>query len=513
MRVLFRVDSGIGIGMGHVSRCLALAHSLRRRGAECIFVQRPHAGSNAGLIRAAGFAVTALPPPKEAVTDGMDYRAWLGAPVEEDAEHTRALTERVEASWLVVDHYGADAAWETRAKPHAARLLAIDDLADRPHACDMLLDQNFFNAPRKRYVGRIADGTLGLFGPMYALLRPEYASARPAAPPTGRTVTRAFVFYGGGDPGGETERAVRVLTDVDGARIPADVVVSVGNREPERLDRLANDHGAVDLHGPRTHLADLLAHAQLGLGAGGVTALERCTLGVPAVVTTIATNQIAVTQALAEAGACLFAGRREDMTDKRLSKQVASLLFDRESRDRIVRNAWLMTDGRGAERTAEVLKPTPITALRLRPAHQGDKYLYYVWANDPVVRSNAFNPEPITWSDHDSWFDAKLAADETILLVLETPQDLPLGQFRVDVDAGVGVIGYSISQSFRGRGLGVRILHLAVDYLRRHTSMAELVGYVLPDNAASQLAFARAGFRDEGASSDGTRKFAVTLQS
>jgi len=76
------------------------------------------------------------------------------------------------ASWLVVDQYGLDAIWESQLLASLAgaappRLLVIDDLADRPHQANLLLDQNFFAEPSEpRYAVLVLEHCRPLLGPL-----------------------------------------------------------------------------------------------------------------------------------------------------------------------------------------------------------------------------------------------------------------------------------------------------------------------------------------------------------
>ncbi len=149
MRVVFRADASLNIGSGHVMRCLTLANALRESGASCFFVCREHPGNLLELIREQGFEAIGLPLPKtfeslhgKHSSSRLTYAGWLGDSWQRDAEQTLAALNGELADWLVVDHYALDSAWEESLRPACRRLLVIDDLADRDHRCDLLLDQN-----------------------------------------------------------------------------------------------------------------------------------------------------------------------------------------------------------------------------------------------------------------------------------------------------------------------------------------------------------------------------------
>jgi UDP-2,4-diacetamido-2,4,6-trideoxy-beta-L-altropyranose hydrolase len=142
VKIAFRADASLTIGTGHIMRCLTLAKVLRGQGATCRFVSRALLGHLAAQIDAAGFGVTLLPARKGLVPGGPPaHAAWAGVDWETDAAETRAALN-TPPDWLVMDQYAFDARWQHAARPEGKKLLVIDDLADRPHDCDLLLEQN-----------------------------------------------------------------------------------------------------------------------------------------------------------------------------------------------------------------------------------------------------------------------------------------------------------------------------------------------------------------------------------
>jgi UDP-2,4-diacetamido-2,4,6-trideoxy-beta-L-altropyranose hydrolase len=177
MFVIFRVDSSNAIGSGHVMRCLTLADALREKGCTCQFVCRNHLGKLSALIQEKGYRVTLLPLQEFQVEAYPRHVAWVGADWRTDAKETGALIATLETppDWLVVDHYGLDARWETSLRPGVGRIFVMDDLVDRQHDCDLLLDQNLVANRASRYVGKVPKHAGLMLGPEYALLQPQYA--------------------------------------------------------------------------------------------------------------------------------------------------------------------------------------------------------------------------------------------------------------------------------------------------------------------------------------------------
>ncbi len=308
-RIVIRADASSQIGSGHVMRCLTLADALRDAGAEDIsFVCREDVGNYIKFIQSQGFAVS---PIEDAAAD---------VPVE------AASAERP-ADWLVVDHYGLDAAWETRARSLSRHIMVIDDLADRKHDCDILLDQNFVRSMQTRYDGLVPDSCRRLLGPAHTLLRKEFSSV--TARPRDGSVRRILVFFGGSDPRGLTLKTVVTL-----GRMPAGptvgVVVGLAHQDKDALEAECHRYGFT-LHVQTDHMASLLDAADLVIGGGGTTTWERCKLGVPSITVVMADNQRGITEAVAAEGATVNLGEADDVGPDNLKEAIQNLMKNPES--------------------------------------------------------------------------------------------------------------------------------------------------------------------------------------
>ena len=179
MRIAIRVDASLHIGTGHLMRCLTLADVIRDAGGEVVFVCRGLADALGETIAARGHELRALPAGAEA--DPADHASWLGVAWEQDADETRTVLADSHFDWLLIDHYSIDARWHAALAGVAARIAVIDDLADRPHAADLLLDQNLHAHWTTRYRDRVPESCRVLIGPGYALLGSQFTAARAQA--------------------------------------------------------------------------------------------------------------------------------------------------------------------------------------------------------------------------------------------------------------------------------------------------------------------------------------------
>lgn len=338
--VFFRADAALSIGSGHVMRCLTLADELSRREARCTFVMRNLEGHLASLVEARGHAVRLLPKRET---------GWKG-----DADDTGAVIAADSPNWLVVDHYDLDARWEQAMASRAQALLAIDDLANRPHQCDLLLDQNLGREP-SGYDRLLSGPALKLIGPKYALLRPEFAKKRPMslARRQDGVIETLLVSLGGTDVDNLTAEVVLALDQME-ELTTCRLIVVMGGTSPhvnEVSRRLESMRMSTELHVNVNDMASLMARADLAIGAAGGTAWERCCLGLPSLLIVMADNQQSGTAALDESGAAVAIGKAGDVSEK-FPSAIRSLLSPGRALA-MSEKAASLCDGYGAPRVVD----------------------------------------------------------------------------------------------------------------------------------------------------------------
>ena len=491
-RIAFRADASLEIGTGHVMRCLTLARALRGAGAVCRFVTRALPGHMGELIADEGFGVTLLPAPQGVAPQGPPAHAhWAGVGWMQDAAETRAALGDA-PDWLVMDHYAFDARWQGAARPAGTRLMVIDDLADRPHDCDLLLDQNLGHAAGD-YDGLTPDSCTRLIGPHYALLRPEFAERRAAAlaARTGRGLTRLMISMGGIDAVDATSTVLAALRD---GPLPTSLRISVimGARAPalEKVRALAQTmprptEVAVDVD----DMDARMAAADLAIGAGGGTTWERCALGLPSVIVETAANQAGIAAALARAGAGLAPGALHAPGFARALGAALTEASDPARLAAMSQAAAAICDGDGAGR---VLARLARASVSFRAATRADSRRVWEWRR-AVDRAFARAGEDTPYAAHDAWFRHALdAPGRTIRIAVQG--HLPCGYLRLDRTGDTRArVSLCLSPEARGQGLGHRLLAEA-DRLAAAHGIVRIEAEIHPRNAASRRVFERAGY-------------------
>lgn len=452
MRIAFRADASPTIGSGHVMRCLALAHELRARGDEICFFSHGMPDRLATLARAGGFSLA----PAE-----LGGGPW---------------------DWLVVDHYQLGAEWERGQRGAVHRVMVIDDLANRAHDCDLLLDQNVIGAANP-YAGLVPPHCRVYLGPGYALLRSAFAGGGKRA--TG-LIRRVFVCFGGSDPMNHTAAALRAL-EPHAARLDRIDVVSPSDGEVEELcQRIPNVRLQVG-----GEVADLLRAADLAIGGGGSMAWERACLGVPTLAFGIAENQLPVLERLFEAGCAVGETFMPHPDQTRMAAWLSAVLENAPLLRGIGARSAELVDGRGSQRIADALHSAGISFRRATKADSEDMLR---WRNHPEVRARSLDANEIDPKTHSAWMDRVLADPDRELLVAEDA-GRPVGVVRFDLQGvGATISVYRTPDPMQGsRGL----IRQATDWLRQnHPEVATVTAEILADNAASVAAFRKAGYSD-----------------
>ncbi len=348
-RIVFRVDASTEMGTGHVMRCLTLAQAFCERGDTAAFVCREHPGNLCDIIERHGYIVLRLPlanPGSEGDKSSMDPYV-LGTAWDVDAAQTVAAIAslRAKPAWLVVDHYAIDNRWEEALRPWVDRIMVIDDLGNRPHDCEILLDQNLHEHGEALYQGRLATSTRRFIGPKFAVLRPEFDEPNLLRVRDG-LIRRLLVFFGGTDPGNQCARVMRGLAML--GEFAPDTTIVLGPTNPNRDEVLVAAMGMprVTVFVSTDRMAELIAEADLGIGTCGVAAWERCALGLPSLVTVSAENQREDARMLHALGACQNLGDAFAITETAWMNAIRSLCCRHEDVARMAVASLRVLDGR-----------------------------------------------------------------------------------------------------------------------------------------------------------------------
>jgi len=358
VRVIFRADASLDIGLGHVMRCLTLAQSLSNLGFNVEFISREHNGNMNDSIESKGFKLYSLPGRKGGSTQSecLGYGAWLGVDSKTDVEQSIQCFIGEKVDLLVVDHYALDVEWEKLVRPYVKRIMVIDDLANRHHDCDVLLDQTYGRRAID-YASLVPSNCTLLLGSTNALLRPEFAALRPRVLKRREAfsgIKHIMVSMGGLDEANVTASILNALRLVAWETPPAiDIVLTSKSPFLEEISKLALHYPyTVNLQIDATNMAELMLRADLAIGAGGTTSWERCSMALPTILIVLADNQKVIGESLMQAGATVTL-QEDEYLQNNIRLTIERLLLDAEMYADLSINSSIICDGMGAIRVAK----------------------------------------------------------------------------------------------------------------------------------------------------------------
>lgn len=508
--VVFRVDASLAIGSGHVMRSLTLAREIRAKGGTCTFICREHTGHLIDSIRDAGFACESLGMPNgngggsSLLTPDLSY--WLGVTPESDAHDCIPILDRVQPEWLVVDHYGLDHEWENLVASHVGRIMVIDDLANRKHQCDLLLDQNL-GRKAADYKKLVPLTCTVLVGPMHALLGPEFSRLRNQSL-LRRKVTSLdsiVVAMGGVDAPNATGKVLEALkrcalpphtriTVIMGLLAPAlESIKLVAATMPYSTQVLVN----ID------NVGDVMAASDLAIGAVGGSAWERCVLGLPSILVILAENQKRGAIALAAKGAGVLLG---EVADINLRLPVLMKELDNCKLREFSKAASMLTDGNGAFRVARHMSP-PCTNDRnefgsARPMCREDLRDVWAWRNHWEVRRYMRTQHEISWEEHLAWFASASIDPARHLLIYEDGKHARgFVSFTENGNEGSADWGFYLAPE-SPKGTGRKLARSALDFAFERMKLHKVCGQALGFNERSIRFHLNLGFVPEGVMRD-----------
>lgn len=361
MNIVIRVDASIRMGTGHMVRCLTLAEGLQRKQFNVSFLSQRLPGSLCDQIKARGFSVRSLPALETdrfaSVGDSsVPHAEWLGIDWQHDAEHAAASLSamRPAPDWLVVDHYALDRRWEDAVRPYTNHIMVIDDLANRPHDCDILLDQ-ICTDDRHRYESLLPARCKKLMGSHFVLLRPEFAAARARLEFPGRFVNNnlVHVFFGTSDEHGHAIRFSRLLLE-HFSDLRLRIVVGDTFVHLRQIADLAREYrGRAEWEQGVTNMAEHMWGCSIAVGTPGMSTWERACMGLPTAHVTNADSQVDILLSLQQDGFCEWLGRAEAITDEAFISGIRRFLNDEHKLASMRHTGLTSVDGRGVQRVID----------------------------------------------------------------------------------------------------------------------------------------------------------------
>lgn len=357
MKVVFRVDSGQHMGIGHVMRCLTLGEYLKNEGFEVFFITKNNLGFIQDQIKEI-FPLYIIDGGVDRVfslEEKDDYSHWLGEDWALDLEKTNnILTEISNVDLVVVDHYNLDAKYESGL--NAYHVMVIDDLMNRQHRCSILLDQNI-TADQDKYksFSKKADAQL-LLGPAYALLREEFTDGHQKVVIKSGDIKKILIFFGAFDPNGDCLKIIQSLNPEVLRKFEFTLILNSTHGSYLELSKIIQEYNNIRILTFVENFAQLMLETDLFIGAGGTTSWERASLGVATALVAVSDNQIPNCEELAKKNICHYLGLSRSINLYKWQHFFNVIIPNASLWYNYRKNSYQLVDGLGTKRVAEAIK-------------------------------------------------------------------------------------------------------------------------------------------------------------
>ena len=460
--VAFRVDGGAELGIGHIMRCLTLADRANKMGFKILFICASLESSLKNKITNKGFKLSVIE-----------------SDMEKDAKHCLEIIDDYLIKLLIVDHYKISNEWERQLKKSVDEMVVIDDLADRPHDCDFLID-SAYGRTKSEYEKLVNSECQLLLSSDYTILRPDFIGSRPQAFNKRREthhIKKVLINFGGTDILDLSILSMEQLLG-NGFTGSIDILISSSYTKLADLKNTCKSLTNVTLHIDSNQVAEIMLQADLAIGSLGTSTWERCCLGLPCISVVVADNQSYIAQQLAEYGAI------ELTSIQKMEQTIVNYMDVSHMRYWKIQSekSFTLCDGNGADRILSKLFSNECDSnnVLLAPASTLDEELLFSWQTEAGNRKFSRISKIPSRIEHNAWFEASLAnSKRRMWLVLY--QGVKCGYVRLDDLGESEEVSVLIGKDHQGLGVAFK----SINILKRLSLYNNIKAEVAKENLAS----------------------------
>ncbi|WP_201576096.1 UDP-2,4-diacetamido-2,4,6-trideoxy-beta-L-altropyranose hydrolase [Psychrobacter okhotskensis] len=347
----FRVDAAAHIGTGHLHRCITLACELKNLSIRCVFFVRQFECDLLGVILDNNFEYVIIGQ-SVGYRFNDDHTQWLGVSQKQDAQNFIEVATNYDLTLLVIDHYSIDSIWESNVKEKLALpILVIDDLANREHNCEMLLDQNYWPDMSQRYIGLTSDSCQYFLGPKYALLKPVFNKLIQGNMLFKQPNDSILVNFGGVGNYKLWQVVLPALIKCNTFNFHV-VTGKLPSDEYTYLSNWVESSSHIYIEEITNKMPELMSVSVYSLGACGSTVWERFCLGLNSALIDVADNQKELVKYLDYQGLIDYLGSLQTITTEGTINFISNLRLDSECYVARKSQIQALVDGLGSKRIA-----------------------------------------------------------------------------------------------------------------------------------------------------------------
>lgn len=335
MNVIFCVDGGQSLGMGHIMRCLSLAMTWKRHGHEVVFFSRFPEGKN--IIMNAGFQL--VYNEKQVKADCLDL----------DVETNEIITvfNKYHIDVAIIDHYSVTLSFFLSLKPHVNMVCYIDDLNAFSYPVDVVINGNITALDLK--YRHYFEKQQFLLGSSYNLIRDEFKNIPKRI--VEKDVRKIFITTGGSDPFGIIEKFINFIRN-ESLLNDIELHVIIGNsfQNKGRIKEKQKQYKNIVLYENVKKISSVMQDCDIAVSSCGSTLYELCTCGLPTLGFILADNQALIAEKMNELGYIKSIGWYHQLSEARVIHGIKELMYDFQLRRLMVERQQTLVDGYGTER-------------------------------------------------------------------------------------------------------------------------------------------------------------------
>lgn len=471
--VMFRTDIHKDLGTGHIMRCIRLARWLTENQCNVHFVCNVSSMKDLDIVKKQGFQADALFSGSfssfNQLSDAEDMKKILCA-----------LPKKPD--YLIIDSYLIDACWESHMKNYVKEIIVIDDLANRPHFCHILLDHNPLPEQGEKYINLIPDFCQKWLGKNYLLIDPKWITNKQSR--IRKQIKRINVFFGGVDKTNETEKVIRAFANE--SDVILDIVITSLNPHKDKLLKTFNKHPNINIYISPEDFSEIVKCADLCIGAGGTHTWERICQGKPAITLCIADNQREILKYCHNKQLLIHLGEASEVSEVSILNVWKQLKANLLQYEQIVEKCHAFFSDISTSLHPLVSYIITPKKYELREIHESDRDLLYFWRNQPFIRSKMFHSDKISKKDHDEWFNKQVKSLVKPMIFSVNSHPYGFLQYYSTKENQVIKWGFYIGEKKSIPGHGRKMGWMAITYAFEVLKGKILIGEVKNNNITSK---------------------------
>lgn len=468
--MFIRADGNSSIGFGHLMRALAFANHAKSISKVSLVIRNPDQIAHEACLH---YDIQLLDISHISPEDEAFYLGKLAG----------------QGKVVFLDGYSFDALYQQQVKQSGCFLVCMDDHHDRMFLADCVINVAELEDPAK--VLRKISSRL-VYGLKYALIRPEFSINSQVT----AKLNQVFVCFGGG---AETLPLIeKTLHALSLSNLVFDKIVVVLN---EKLIPQVNELHAIKFaelplellsNLSSSNIAILISNSRIGICSSSTVSLECRALGLPIISGYFVANQKGIYNSLISNHEIPLLGNLQEISAELLANSIVNLWNNCQDYAKSV----LHPDQIKKQYQRLIQSWLVEMEFSIRMAAADDVELYLDWANQPDVRLNAVNSDPIIPENHRKWFASRIQSDTTKLFV-GAWNGKPVGQIRFDLHNDAWEIDYSVDANFRNMGIGELLIRKGMQELFNEIGENLLVvGLVKFNNLPSAEVFKKMHFSE-----------------